>query len=96
MKFFISQPMRGKTTEQIKLERQEVIETLQKQGHEVINSIFTDSAPEEKDALHYLSLAVNAMSEADAVYFMKGWSAARSCKVEHFVALVYGKEALYQ
>ena len=31
------------------------------------------------------------MSEADAVVFMPGWENARGCRIEHEIALEYGK-----
>lgn len=40
MKVFISQPMKNKTTEQIKEERQYIVKTLQESGFEILNNIF--------------------------------------------------------
>ena len=39
MKIMISQPMNGKTNEQIKEERKELVEELEEQGHTVINNL---------------------------------------------------------
>lgn len=39
-------------------------------------------------------MSIAKMSEVDAVYFCKGWSHARGCKVERQVAENYGYEIL--
>lgn len=92
MKIMISQPMRGKSEEQIRNERENLVKELTEQGHEVIDTIFTDKAPENCDiALYYLSKSVEAISKVDAVVFMKGWENARGCMIEHQIAEKYGK-----
>ena len=90
MKIMISQPMSGKTTEQIKAEREEVIRLLKSEGHEVIDTIFADGTPHNSQAIYYLSKAINAMSNVDGVVFMKGWVKARGCRIEHEIATDYG------
>ena len=42
MKIMISQPMRGKTEEEIKAEREEVVKQLESEGHEVLQTVFED------------------------------------------------------
>lgn len=92
MKIMISQPMRGKTNEQIKQERAEVVKKLEMQGHEVVDTIFTEEMPIECDmAMYLLAKSIEAMSKVDAVVFMRGWQNARGCKIEHQVAVDYGK-----
>ena len=91
MKVMISQPMRGKTEEQIRVERAELVEELELQGHEVIDTIFAEEPPKESDAaLFYLAKSIDAMSKIDGVVFMKGWENARGCKIEHDIAVAYG------
>lgn len=90
MKIMISQPMNGKTTEQIKAEREEVIRLLKSEGHEVIDTIFADGTPHNSQAIYYLSKAINAMSNVDGVVFMRGWEKARGCRIEHAIATDYG------
>ena len=51
MKVMISQPMRGKTEEQIKEEREEVIEKFNKLHIEVVDTIFTEG---QVDALYLM------------------------------------------
>lgn len=92
MKIMISQPMNGKTTQQIRKERAELVKELEKQGHEVLDTIYTDEVPEGYDTgVYYLSKSIRAIGKADAIVFMKGWEQARGCRIENQVALAYGK-----
>lgn len=95
MKVMISQPMRGKTNEQIKQEREELVKQLEEQGHEVLDTVF-DLAPRDCDsAIYYLSKSIEFISQADAVVFMPGWNNARGCIIEHQVASAYSKFIKY-
>ena len=89
MKIMISQPMRGKTNEQIREEREELVRRLQEEGHEVIDTVLDIS--EGKSPIYYLSKSIELLDRADGVVFMKGWQEARGCKIEHQIALDYGK-----
>lgn len=92
MKVMISQPMRGKTTEQIKQEREELVIQLEEQGHEVIDTIFVEETPKNcNEAIYYLAKSIEAIGKVDAVVFMKGWKEARGCRIEYDVATNYGK-----
>lgn len=92
MKVMISQPMRGKTNEQIKKEREELVKKIEEQGHKVIDTILTDKPPIDCDeATYFLGRSIELMSKADAVVFMKGWQEARGCRIEYEVAKNYGK-----
>ena len=94
MKIMISQPMRGKTEKQIKDERKELINNLQEEGHEVLETVFDDfdcyASP-----IAYLARSMEFLDKADAVVFMKGWENARGCRIEHQVASEYGKYIKY-
>lgn len=97
MKIMISQPMQGKTTEEVRAEREAVISKLEAQGHEVLNTIFTNAPPETpRAALWYLGQAISAMSEADALYLMAGWRQARGCIIEKAVAEKYDVQVIIQ
>lgn len=92
MKIMISQPMRGKTTEQIKLERKQLVEELEKQGYEVVDTIFAEEAPRDCDAaIYYLSKSIEAIGKVDGIVFMPGWNNARGCRIEYQVAVEYDK-----
>lgn len=88
----ISQPMKGKSEEQIRNERKDVARQLELEGHEVIDTIFADEPPTEADkALFYLSKSIEAMSKVEAIVFIAGWQDARGCRIEHEIALKYNK-----
>ena len=89
MKIMISQPMRGKTNEQIREEREGLVRILQEEGHEVIDTVLDIS--ENKSPIYYLSKSIELLDKADGVVFMKGWQEARGCRIEHQVAVDYGK-----
>lgn len=92
MKIMISQPMRGKTNEQIREERTELIKQLEAEGHKVIDTILTNETPiGTSQPIYYLGKSLELMSTVDAVVFMKGWENARGCKIEYEVAKNYGK-----
>lgn len=92
MKIMISQPMNGKTTEQIRKERAELVKELEEQGHEVIDTIFTEEPPKDCDtAIYFLAKSIEAIGKVDGIVFMKGWEQARGCRVENQVAYAYGK-----
>lgn len=92
MKVFISQPMNGKTNEQIREEREELVKTLSC-CNEVIDSVIAES-PKDADSapLFYLSKSIELLGQADVVYFMPGWDKARGCMIEHAIAFMYGKK----
>lgn len=96
MKVMISQPMRGKSNEEIKKEREDIVNKLTRKGYTVIDSIISNEPPKDCDeAIYYLSKSVEVISRVDCLYFMKGWEKARGCKIEHEVAVNYNKECIY-
>lgn len=97
MKIMISQPMRGKSNEEIRRERKNIVETLTRKGYTVVNSIISDYPPKDCDeAIYYLSKSIEIIGRVDCLYFMKGWEKARGCKIEHEVAVNYNKECMYE
>lgn len=91
-KLFISQPMKGKTNEEIKKEREEAIrcaKEMMSDEVEVIDSFF-ENAPAEAKPLWYLGESLKLLSTADVAYFATGWENARGCKIEHTCAQQYG------
>lgn len=93
-KLFISQPMRGKTDEEIKAERENAINKVKgSMGNniEVIESYFEDYNPQNGCIpLKYLAKSLELLADADIVYFVKGWEDARGCQVEYLCADKYG------
>lgn len=90
MKVFISQPMAGKTEEQIKLEREKLTEEFTSLNYEVIDSVFKDFS-KDKSPIYYLAKSIELLDKADIVVFMNGWDKARGCRIEYEVAKEYGK-----
>ena len=100
-KIFISQPMNGKTTEEIEEERNYTIDTLRSRfarKNERIENIdsFFKNAPHDAKPLWYLGESIKLMSEADVVFFCNGWQTARGCQIEHDCALEYGIDTMYE
>ena len=104
-KAMLSQPMAGKTDEEIVSTREKAVADLEKRGYEVINTLFTDEwYSKEKMAergvvqipLCFLSKSLDNMSLCHAAYFCKGWENARGCRIEHDAAVAYGLEVIYE
>lgn len=85
-KLFISQPMRGKSDEEI---LNKSAEKQMDEPVEVIDSFF-QSAPTDARPLWYLGESLKLLATADVAYFAKGWEKARGCKIEHTCAVEYG------
>ena len=105
LKAMLSQPMAGKTDEEIKEARERAIQALEKKGYEVVNTLFTDEwyskeAMEERGVVQiplcFLAKSLENMSKCHAAYFCKGWRQARGCRIEHEAALAYGLEVIYE
>ena len=97
-RLFISQPMRGKTKEEILAVRKKAIESAERElGEtvEVIDSYFED-APTEANPLWYLGKSLELLSTADVAYFANGWEEARGCKIENTCAIEYGIELVIE
>jgi len=94
MKVFISQGMRGKTSEQIMLERQELVNRLHEiiTDVDVIDSFIPDG--DKKDPVYCLGTAIQKLSEADIVVFAQDWYRFRGCKIEMTIAVEYKKMVL--
>lgn len=105
MKAMISQPMAGKTPEDIVETRNRAVKFLEERGYEVVNTLFTDvwySESSMKDRgvvnkpLCYLAKSLENMSLCDVAYFCKGWERARGCRIEQEAAKAYGLIVMYE
>lgn len=97
-KLFISQPMKGKTDEEIKEERRKAIAKAKEQVNddvEIIDSFF-ENAPHDARPLWFLGKSLELLATADIAYFAKGWDAARGCKIEHLCAVEYGIDCIVE
>lgn len=95
-KLFISQPMRGKTKEEILAVREKAIASAFRhfeERPEVIDSYF-ENAPADANPLWYLAKSLELLSTADVAYFAKGWEEARGCRIENTCAIEYGIDVI--
>ena len=104
-KAMLSQPMAGKTDEEIVATREKAMATLKEKGYEVVNTLFTDEWYSKEQMqkrgvvqipLCFLAKSLENMSLCHAAYFCKGWEKARVCKIEHDAAIAYGLEIIYE
>ena len=104
-KAMLSQPMAGKTEEEIVATRDRAIKVLEDRGYEVVNTLFTDEwyskeNMEERGVVNiplcFLAKSLESMSLCHAAYFCKGWEKTRGCKIEHDAAVAYGLEIIYE
>ena len=90
VQLFISQPMRGRSDEEIAVEREYAklaAERILKDDVEVIDSFFQGG---DKKPLEYLGESLKLLAVADWVWFCDGWEQARGCKIENLCAREYG------
>ena len=98
VRLFISQPMRGKSDEEIEREREDLIAIAKavyaERGEvEVIDSFFKGGLvvpAGAKAPLYYLSKSLELLATADVAIFAKDWREARGCRIEHECADGYG------
>nr|DAY63957.1 MAG TPA: Nucleoside 2-deoxyribosyltransferase like protein [Caudoviricetes sp.] len=104
-KAMLSQPMGGKTDEEIIETRERAMKALKEKGFEVVNTLFTDEWYNHENMekrgvvqipLCFLAKSLENMSLCHAVYFCKGWENARGCRIEHDAAVAYGLEIIYE
>lgn len=96
MRVFISQPMKGKTDEEILREREEAIETIKNSTFEEVEIIdsFFQGAPADASPLYFLGKSLELLSTADMACFCKGWEFARGCKIEYKCCIEYGIKSI--
>ena len=104
-KAVLSQPMAGKTEQEIVETRNRAVAALEAAGYEIVNTLFTDEWY-SKDALErrgvvqiplcFLAKSLENMSLCHVAYFCKGWENARGCRIEHEAAKAYGLKILYE
>lgn len=103
----ISQPMSGKTDDEILNVRNKSVDCLKSMGHDVVDSFFRGEdgyysleALEDMGVvnvpLFYLAKSLEYMSKCDAVYFCDGWEDYRGCLIEHNAAKLYGLDVIYE
>lgn len=103
VKVFISQPMNGKSEEEIQRTREKAIASIRKdlkdlgEEVEVLESYFEDYNPDAGCVpLKYLAKSLKLLADADIAYFAKGWEDARGCRIENICAIEYGIETIVE
>ena len=107
---FISQPMTGKSEEEILATRQEAIDKIHqlasKDGEQVniIDSYIDDATRNEfqgrmGDAInwdiYWLSQSLQKLALADTIWLCDGWEYSKGCNVELECAIQYGLDIVY-
>lgn len=94
VRLFISQPMDGKHEDEIMAERNRIITVLSGACPELwfdpIDNAHHPDAPKEASRLWYLGRSIQMMTDANLVYFAKGWDTANGCVIERMVCALYG------
>lgn len=105
MKAMLSQPMAGKSEEEIVATRERAIKVLESKGYEIVNTLFTNEWYSQENMkkrgvvqipLCFLAKSLERMSLCHAAYFCKGWEEARGCRIEHEAAKEYGLTIIYE
>ena len=100
MKLFISQPMQGRSNEEIEAERKAAIDSVMRhypgEEIEVIDSFFKDKQEPDGVApgLWFLGESIKLLSTAHVAYFCNGWENARGCRIENEAAIAYGLDVI--
>ena len=90
---FISQPMRGRTDEDIRKERESIMQLMKEivgPDIEEIPSFFHGKDREMLKPMRLLGMAIELLSDADTAIFAPGWEEGRGTRIEHECALRYG------
>ena len=96
-RLFISQPMRGKTDEEILAVREAAIESAKRhlgEEVEVIDSFFQNIPEVENKPLWCLGESLTLLATADVAYFAKDWEQYRGCRIENLCAMEYGIDVI--
>jgi len=104
-KAMLSQPMAGKSDQEIVETRARAITRLESDGFHIVNTLFTDewygdAAMQSRGVVQiplcFLAKSLENMSLCHTVYFCRGWEDTRGCRLEHEAAIAYGLEIIYE
>lgn len=91
-RIFISQPMNGKSEEEILADRMAATTTIYRLCP-LTQIYFIDSfitGAKDVNPLFCLGHSLQALSQADEAWFIDGWEESRGCRIEHDCCLEYG------
>lgn len=86
---FISQPMRGKTPEEITAERERLIDQAAKLFPDEIVVLDTYYKDFDGNRVQFLGRSIGDLGKADLVIFAPGWEDFTGCRCEHTVCEEY-------
>lgn len=90
IKVFVSQPMNGKSYDEILETRKLVLDKVKKQldGYpiEVLDSYFKEELPHP---MNYIAKSIDLMAQADLIVFAPKWELHDGCIIEHDCAMKY-------
>lgn len=95
-RIFISQPMKDLSDEQIKKERQIIVDSIVTEygrDIEIIDSYF-EGTPANAAPMWFLGKSLELLSTSDMAFFANGWEDARGCVMEHEACEKYGIEII--
>ena len=98
IKVFISQPMTGRTDEEIIAQRADALIRVAKRYHDCLVleiDSFNEGALNNSDPITELGRCVSLMADADVAVFCDGWGESKGCNVEHEVAVQYNIPYVY-
>ena len=90
MKMMISQPMGGKSEEEIRKDREFAVNCIIKSGNEHVESIINEEPNTKNIGLWYLGRSFEIMSNCDGVLFIGNWEKYRGCQLEYLACQAYG------
>lgn len=95
---FISQPMTGRSLDEVKKERENVITIMHRfdtvlrtvgDSVEVVDSFDEKAFIEHRNPLECMGDCIRIMSTCNVVVFVPGWEKSRGCRIEHQCATEY-------
>lgn len=101
MKVAISQPMKGKSVEQLEQERADLVKLLSEKGYDVENTVFTFSDRLLENRFVFFCLGkgldriISLITAMNVVVFTDGWEDSHGCRLEHDYCKAYGIPILY-
>ncbi|MDR1201978.1 MAG: hypothetical protein LBL58_10175 [Tannerellaceae bacterium] len=95
MKVFVSQPMKGKTKEEILKERNDALDKFKTSivGFELVETYFENF---NGNRLQFLGKSISeGLALADIALFLGNWHEYDGCRCEHFIAVQYKVPCFY-
>lgn len=92
---FISLPLVTKDLEGLKTRAEKLKTRLNKRGAVAITQFDVCDAI-DKNYSYYLGRNIEALIDCDTIYMCEGWSKEKNCQAELHVAVVYGKEIIFE